>query len=217
MLIEQERRRSEQLLLNVLPESIARRLRFSEQRIADGFAQASILFADVSGFTRLASQLTPEPLVRLLDGLFSRFDALVEAHGVEKIKTIGDAYMVASGIPIPAPDHARRLARFALALQEAVAQFNGSESQCLAMRVGINSGPVVAGVIGTKRFIYDIWGDTVNVASRMESHGIAGRIQVTESTFNLLKDTFEFDEPRSIEVKGVGVMRAYLLRDLPPG
>lgn len=209
--IESERALSDRLLTNILPESVAERLRTSPGMIADGFTSASILFADVCGFTTLAAKMSPATLVRLLNALFSRLDALLDEHGVEKIKTIGDAYMVASGLPTASNDHAVRLASFALDLQQAVREFNDAEGVEITVRVGMNSGPVVAGVIGSKRLIYDLWGDTVNVASRMESHGVPGRIQVTEATATLLAGHFEFEAPTKLKVKGLGDMPAYLL------
>ncbi|NEQ24107.1 MAG: adenylate/guanylate cyclase domain-containing protein, partial [Microcoleus sp. SIO2G3] len=176
--LEAERARTERLLINILPESIAQRLKQDQHTIADQFPDATVLFADVVGFTQLSSRISAAELVVLLNRLFSMFDEIAEKHGAEKIKTIGDAYMVVAGLPIPKSDHAQAIANLALDMQQAVARFNVEQNQSFSIRIGINTGPVVAGVIGLKRFIYDLWGDTVNIASRMESHGLAGCIQV---------------------------------------
>ena len=170
---------NEDLLNNVLPRPIATRLKQAPITIADGFQNASILFADLTGFTRLSSKLAPDDLVQMLDTIFSRFDGLVDQYGLEKIKTIGDEYMVASGIPIPRDDHAQALANFALAMRDSLDEHNQIAGTNLQLRIRLNSGPIVAGVIGKRRFLYDLWGDSVNTASRMESHGIPGEIQVT--------------------------------------
>ncbi len=177
-----ERDRSERLLLNVLPRAIADRLKDAQTTIADSFSEVSILFADIVGFTQLASRVPPGELVGVLNDIFSDFDALLDRHGLEKIKTIGDAYLVAGGVPTPCPDHAAAVAEMALDMCESLDRFNLRTGASFAMRVGINSGPVVAGVIGTHKFIFDLWGDAVNIASRMESHGEPGRIQVSEAT-----------------------------------
>lgn len=206
-----EREKSERLLLNILPEPIAQQLKEGQNAIADRFAEVTILFADVVGFTKLSERVSPEELVNLLDKLFSEFDLLSDRYGLEKIKTIGDAYMVACGLPNIRPDHAEAVAQMALEMQHGIARFNIENNCQLSIRIGINSGPVVAGVIGKKKFIYDLWGDAVNTASRMESHGVAGQIQVTESTFNLLKDKYVFEERGAIEIKGKGEMNTYLL------
>jgi len=206
-----EHAKSEALLDNVMPAAIASRLKRDETNIADRFAEASVLFADIVGFTTLSQTLTPDEVVRMLDRIFSQFDELVERHGVEKIKTIGDAYMVAAGIPTPRHDHAEALASLALAMQEVVASFDDR----LQLRMGIHSGPVVAGVIGRRRFHYDLWGDTVNTASRMESHGVPGEIQVSAATFARLDGTYSFEERGVVEIKGKGPMRTYFLRGGP--
>jgi len=206
--LQEEHAKSEALLENVMPGAIAARLKQSDATIADSFPDASVLFADIVGFTELSQTLAPSELVRMLDGIFSAFDEMVVRHGVEKIKTIGDAYMVASGIPTPRPDHAEALAALALEMQQAMPRFDSR----LRIRIGIHSGPVVAGVIGRRRFLYDLWGDTVNTASRMESHGLPGEIQITEATRALLEGKFSLEERGSIEVKGKGAMRTYLLR-----
>jgi len=203
---------NEDLLNNVLPEPIAARLKKKESTIADGFQNASILFADLTGFTRLSLKLKPDDLVQMLDTIFSRFDELVDQYGLEKIKTIGDEYMVASGIPIARDDHAQALADFALAMRDSLAEYRETNNVDLRMRIGINSGPVVAGVIGKRRFLYDLWGDSVNTASRMESHGIPGEIQVTEATRSLLDGQFTFIDRGIIGIKGKGPMQTYLLQ-----
>lgn len=209
--LEAERERTERLLLNILPQPIAERLKQEEQTIADQFPEATVLFADVVGFTQLASEISAAELVVLLNRLFSMFDQLAEQHGVEKIKTIGDAYMVVAGLPTPRSDHGQAIANLAIDMQHAVAHFNVEMNQSLSIRIGINTGPVVAGVIGIKRFIYDLWGDTVNIASRMESQGIAGVIQVSEATYECLKEHYFFQKRGIIQVKGKGEMTTYLL------
>ncbi len=212
-LIRREHERAESLLLNILPKEIATVLKGGNRVIADYFGEASILFADIVDFTLMSAQMTPSDCVELLNEVFSEFDVLAEKHGLEKIKTIGDCYMVAAGIPRPRPDHAHVLARMALDIRECV---NGREfhGKRLRFRIGINSGPVVAGVIGRKKFIYDLWGDAVNTASRMESLGVEGFIQVTDATYQLIKDDFECQARGTIDVKGKGGMKVwYLLRE----
>ncbi|HIK08749.1 MAG TPA: adenylate/guanylate cyclase domain-containing protein [Oscillatoriaceae cyanobacterium M33_DOE_052] len=206
-----EREKSERLLLNILPEPIAEQLKENQRTIAEGFGEVTVLFADIVGFTKLAARVSPTDLVHLLNDIFSRFDLLAELHGLEKIKTIGDAYMVVGGLPVPRPDHAAAVAAMALDMQKEVFNFSSEYREPFSIRIGINTGPVVAGVIGRKKFIYDLWGDTVNVASRMESHGIPGEIQVTESTYIMLRDQFAFQHRGSIRVKGKGEMNTYLL------
>ena len=206
-----EQERAESLLLNILPGSIAARLKASPERIADQFVAASVLFADVVDFTPRSESLAPAEVVGLLDRLFSHFDTLAERHGLEKIKTIGDAYMVASGVPIARPDHARVLALLALEMLEAMHPGGAVGDLGLQLRVGINSGPVVAGVIGRKRFLYDLWGDAVNTASRMESHGTAGNIQITRATYELLKDEFVCEPRGTVTIKGKGEMETWYL------
>ncbi|NER34888.1 MAG: adenylate/guanylate cyclase domain-containing protein [Oscillatoria sp. SIO1A7] len=169
------------------------------------------MFADIVGFTKLASRVSPTKLVHLLNDIFSRFDLLAERHGLEKIKTIGDAYMVVGGLPVPRANSAEAIARMALDMQEEVARFSALRRESFSIRIGINTGPVVAGVIGRKKFIYDLWGDTVNVASRMESQGIPNEIQVTAQTYAILKDKFSFKKRGIIQVKGKGDMTTYLL------
>ncbi len=206
-----EHERAEALLLNILPASIADRLRHDENIIADHFDQAAVLFADIVGFTRLASQLPADALVTMLNRLFSRFDDLVDAAGLEKIKTIGDAYMVAAGMPQPVPDVARRIADLALAMQHVIADDNARKHCQLQLRIGIHIGPVIAGVIGARKFIYDVWGDTVNIASRMESHGEPGKIQVSEAVYEQLKDDYHLQPRGCISIKGKGQMRTWFL------
>jgi adenylate cyclase len=203
--------RAETLLLNILPGSIAERLKDSPQTIADQFPAASVLFADVVDFTPRADHLTAAEVVGLLDRLFSEFDTLAERYGLEKIKTIGDAYMVASGVPDPRPDHARVLALLALDMVAATRSDGAVGDLDLALRIGINTGPVVAGVIGRKRFLYDLWGDAVNTASRMESHGTPDRIQIARATYELIKDEFDCEYRGTVPVKGKGDMETWYL------
>ncbi len=204
-----EQKKSEKLLLNILPPSIAQRLKQKHQPIADAFDDVTVLFADIVGFTELSSQIPPQELVQLLNLIFSAFDTLVEAYGLEKIKTIGDAYMVVGGLPQPRADHAEAIAALALDMQAEVARFNEETGCSLNIRIGINSGPVVAGVIGIKKFIYDLWGDTVNLASRMESHGEPGQIQITQSTYGLICDRYDIQPRGTIQVKGKGETVTY--------
>jgi PAS domain S-box-containing protein len=206
-----EKEKSEALLLNILPSEIAQRLKYETDSIADSFADVTVLFADIVGFTELSCCVSPIELVKLLNGIFSAFDLLAEKHELEKIKTIGDAYMVVGGLPTHRSDHAEAIAEMALDIQQAIADFNANTGQTFSIRIGINTGPVVAGVIGIKKFIYDLWGDTVNTASRMESHGFPGCIQVTAATYERLRDKYTFEERGVIEVKGKGEMRTYLL------
>lgn len=203
---EREHERSERLLLNVLPAPVARRLKQREQVIADRFEEATVLFADLVGFTPLATDLSPERLVEVLDEVFSSFDALAQERGLEKIKTIGDAYMVAGGVPTPRSDHREAVLDMAFEMLEVVRDRNGLE-----LRIGVDSGPVVAGVIGRRKFIYDLWGDTVNTASRMESQGVPGRIQVTERLARDLDARFRAEPRGDIDVKGKGSMPVFLL------
>ena len=206
-----EQDKAETLLLNILPQSIADRLKGDTQTIADSFSAASILFADVVDFTPLAQRLPAAEVVGVLDRLFTYFDALAERHELEKIKTIGDCYMVAAGVPKARPDHAHALARMALDMRAAVGDAEAVGDLGLELRIGINSGPVVAGVIGRKRFLYDLWGDAVNTASRMESHGSPGQIQITRATYELIKDEFVCEPQGTLEVKGKGAMETWYL------
>ena len=209
--LRHEQARAEGLLLNILPGSITARLMASSERIADQFPTASILFADVVDFTPRSQNLPPAEVVGLLDRLFSHFDMLAERHGLEKIKTVGDAYMVASGVPTSRPDHAQVLAQLALGMIDATRPGGAVGDLELLLRIGINSGPVVAGVIGRKRFQYDLWGDAVNTASRMESHGTAGDIQITRATYELVKDEFVCEPRGVVTVKGKGEMETWYL------
>ena len=204
-----EQAKADNLLLNILPRSIADRLKADTHTIADQFSEASILFADVVDFTPLAEGLAPAEVVGLLDHLFSHFDTLAERYRLEKIKTIGDCYMVAAGVPTPRPDHARAVVLMALDMVEAMRSGDEVGHPGMELRIGINSGPVVAGVIGRKRFLYDLWGDAVNTASRMESHGTPGRIQITQATRDLLGDEFVCERRGTIAVKGKGEMEAW--------
>jgi PAS domain S-box-containing protein len=209
--LRKERNKTENLLLNLLPEPIAERLKEEPGVIADKFEKATILFADLVNFTQISTTMPATKLVYLLNEIFSSFDELTEKHGLEKIKTIGDAYMVAGGIPIERPDHAEASAEMALDMLVAIDELNVKLEATFDLRIGINSGPVVAGVIGTKKFIYDLWGNAVNTASRMESHGVPGRIQVSFYTYELLRDKYEFEERGLIDIKGQGEMRTYFL------
>jgi len=202
---------SDSLLLNVLPRSIAQRLKRDPGVIAERFEQVTVLFADVADFTLFAERTSPEQVVGVLDEVFSRFDRLTQERGLEKIKTIGDAYMVAGGLPLPLRDHVAVVVDLALEMQAQLAEVSDSLGLGLRIRIGIDTGPVVAGVIGRHRFIYDLWGDTVNTASRMEAHGLPGRVQVTEAVRRELGDRFDFEDRGEIEVKGKGRLRAYLL------
>jgi adenylate cyclase len=209
--LRSEQDRAESLLLNILPRSIAEKLKEQPQTIADQIRAASVLFADVVDFTPQSEHMSPAEVVGVLDDLFSHFDALAERYGLEKIKTIGDCYMVAAGVPSPRPDHARALALMALDMLEAMRPGAAMGDLGMELRIGINSGPVVAGVIGRKRFLYDLWGDAVNTASRMESHGTPGHIQITRATYELLTDEFECEPRGPITIKGKGEMETWYL------
>ena len=206
-----EQNKAEDLLLNILPRSIADKLKADTATIADQIEAASILFADVVDFTPLSERLQPAEVVGMLDRLFTYFDLLAERHGLEKIKTFGDCYMVAAGVPTPRLDHARAMALMALDMREAMRSKDGVGQLGLELRIGINSGPVVAGVIGRKRFLYDLWGDAVNMASRMESQGTRGQIQVTRETYELLKDEFELEPRGTVAIKGKGDVETWYL------
>jgi class 3 adenylate cyclase len=216
--LEAEQERSERLLLNILPEAVARQLKQEHRTIAESFAEATVLFADIVGFTQISADMPPHEVVTLLNHIFSTFDQIADQHRLEKIKTIGDAYMVVGGLPLEHADHVAAIADMALDMQQALVKLSceltepGAEQRALQMRIGINTGPVVAGVIGRKKFIYDLWGDTVNVASRMESLGIAGCIQVTQTVYDRLKNNYLFEERGMIAVKGKGTMSTYLLQ-----
>jgi adenylate cyclase len=209
--LEKDQRKTEQLLRNILPSEIVERLKREPRAIADAHAEATILFADIVGFTTMSESLPPEKVVALLDELFSEFDQITERYDLEKIKTIGDAYMVAGGIPEGREDHAEAVAAMALEMREAVARFQTPTGGDLGIRIGINSGPVVAGVIGTKKFLYDLWGDAVNTASRMESHAEPGTIQVTQETADLISGKFVLESRGVVSIKGKGDMDTYLL------
>ena len=206
-----EQEKTESLLLNILPESIAERLKQQNHTIANSFDNVTVLFADLVGFTELSSQLSPIEVVEMLNTIFSEFDYLTEKHRLEKIKTIGDAYMVVGGLPHPSPNSAEAIAEMALDILSVIANFNADHNQDFKIRIGINTGPVVAGVIGTKKFIYDLWGDTVNTSSRMESHGIPNKIQVTEASYQCLQDKYRFKKRGPIYIKGKGTMLTYIL------
>lgn len=209
--LRREKDRSEQLLLNILPAQIAERLKKSNESLAEHFESATILFADIVGFTTLSTRLEPMQLVAGLNEIFSAFDQFTEKYGLEKIKTIGDAYMVVGGLPVPRADHAPAIADMALEMQAYMKTVHNMLGESLQIRIGINTGPVIAGVIGIKKFIYDLWGDAVNVASRMESHGQPGAIQVTDTTYQILKDDYILEPRGTIPVKGRGEMMTYWL------
>jgi guanylate cyclase len=210
-LLAVEQEKSNNLLLNVLPKEIADILKSKDQTIADHFEEASILFADLVGFTQLTQSLTPEEMIGLLNEIYSHFDSLVDKYSLEKIRTIGDNYMVASGVPTPRADHAQALAKMALDMLKYTESLPVQNGTLINFRIGIDSGPLVAGVIGKKNFHYDVWGDTVNTASRMESHGLPGKIQVTKDTYRILKDEYIFELRGKLDVKGKGEMETWFL------
>jgi adenylate cyclase len=218
-----EQKKSERLLLNVLPQEIAERLKTVQSKtkvhlktsgtiIADSFEEVTVLFADIVDFTEYAASISASELVNVLNEIFSEFDHLVEQYELEKIKTIGDSYMVVGGLPVPSKDHAEAIAEMALQMQTVIHKFKRTDGTAFSLRIGIHTGQAIAGVIGTKKFIYDLWGDTVNVASRMESYGIAGCIQVTEATYQLLKNKYHLEQRSAINIKGKGEMITYLLK-----
>jgi len=209
--LQVEREKSELLLLNILPKPIAERLKQGESVIADSFVEVTVLFADIVGFTRLSTHMLATELIVLLNEIFCTFDQLAEYHGLEKIKTIGDAYMAVGGLPTPRSDHAEAVAEMSLDIQSTSAQFKVDNDKPLSMRIGIHTGPVVAGVIGKQKFSYDLWGDTVNTAHRMESHGLSGRIQITATTYERLREKYLCEERGMIQVKGKGEMMTYFL------
>src|SRR5215218_6066900 len=209
--LDLERKKSERLLLNVLPASIAARLKQTEGVIADRFPDVTVLFADIVDFTHRSQQIAPEQVVQALNDLFSSFDRLAQRHGLEQIKTVGDAYMVAGGLPDPRPDHAQAVAEMALAIRDEVASRVDPSGQPLAVRIGMDTGPVVIGVIGSSNFIFNLWGATENTASRMESHGVPGCIQVTARTYERLRDGYGFERRGLIPVKGKGEIVTYFL------
>jgi class 3 adenylate cyclase/CheY-like chemotaxis protein len=210
-MLEIEQLKTEKLMLNILPRPIAERLKRGEKNIAGSYPEVTILFSDLVGFTEMSSMTSPSDLVRLLNDLFTRFDKRAEALGVEKIKTIGDAYMAVAGLPIPRPDHAILCADLALGMFEDLMEFNRENGQQLNIRIGINSGPVVAGVIGFTKFSYDLWGNSVNTASRMESTGKPGRVQISPSTYELLKDSFDLEAGSPVVCKGLGEILPHFL------
>jgi adenylate cyclase len=214
-----EQKLSERLLLNVLPRAIAERLKGRREEIADSFPEViadsfpevTVVFADIVGFTKFSAGVSPERLVVLLNEIFTDYDTIADHRGLEKIKSIGDAYMAAAGLPVPVDDHAVRAAHMALDMLDALARFNERSGYSLQIRIGLNSGAVVAGVIGKRKFIYDLWGAAVNTASRMESHGVAGRVQISEATRARLGEPFLFEERGAVDVKGMGELRTWFL------
>jgi len=217
-LVEREREKSERLLLNILPSAIAGRLKGGEKSIANGHETVTVMFADLCGFTALSRKTTPADLVSMLNQIFTAFDHIVEEHGVEKIKTIGDCYMLVGGIPLHRDDHAGVVAECALAMIDALAAINSASGTELQMRIGIHTGPVVAGVIGKIKFTYDLWGDTVNVASRMESSGQPGRIHLSEQTAEQLRGRFLLEDRGFVECKGLGAVKTFFLNGpIPAG
>ena len=206
-----EEEKSQDLLLNILPSEIATILKNDTRIIAEQFEEASILFADLVGFTAMTEELSPVDIVNLLNDIFSHFDSLVEKYRLEKIRTIGDNYMVAAGVPSRRPDHAIVIANLALEMNEYIRNYPAGEKNKIEFRIGINSGPVVGGVIGRKKFVYDVWGDAVNIASRMESHGLPGKIHITRATYELIRDHFSCTPRGSISIKGKGVMDTFFL------
>ena len=209
--LQSEQERSELLLLNILPKPIAERMKKGEVSIADSCPEVTVLFADLVGFTTLSTHIGPGQLVHLLNEIFSAFDLLADKHGLEKIKTIGDAYMVAGGVPLPRPDHAEAIAELALDMRVEIERFNSQYNTSVRIRMGISTGPVIAGVIGRKKFAYDLWGDTINVASRLESFSEPGCIQVSESTYERLKNQYHFEGQHTIDIKDRGELVAYWL------
>jgi class 3 adenylate cyclase len=209
--LEKERTKSERLLLNILPAAIAERLKDGERTIAESYPAVTVLFTDLCGFTTFSQHVSAHDLVGLLDDIFSLFDTLASAHGIEKIKTIGDAYMAVAGLPVPRSDHAEAVADMALGLQAAFRRLMDDRGLDMKVRIGIHSGPVVAGVIGRHKFIYDLWGDTVNIASRMESHGEPSLIHVSQATRDLLEGRYRFTDRGELPVKGKGMMRTAFL------
>jgi class 3 adenylate cyclase len=214
--LDAEKMKSDRLLLNVLPAAIAERLKSENRSIADGFQDVSVLFADIVGFTRLSARLTPRELVERLNELFSAFDDLLDRFRLEKIKTIGDAYMVVGGLN-GGKDHALALAELALDMLARIRELSDRHKEDFSVRIGINTGPVVGGVIGKKKFIYDVWGDTVNIASRMESTGEPGAVQITNETYLRIRNMYVFEDRGKIEVKGKGPMQTWLIKDRKKG
>ncbi len=210
--LEEKEREANQLLLNVLPQPIVDQLKRDGTVLAESFSDVSVLFADIVGFTEFSAQQDPKMLIEVLNSLFSSFDRFVDALKLEKIKTIGDCYMVVGGAPISCSDHVQKIAELALSMRKEIQSFNQTHQMNFAVRIGINSGPVVAGVIGTKKFSYDLWGDTVNMASRMETYGLSNEIQVTERIYQQLREAYSFEGRGEIDIKGKGKVRTYLLK-----
>jgi len=204
--------KSETLLLNILPKEIAAILKNESRTIADHYNEASVLFADMVGFTPLSAQLPPVEMVELLNEVFSFYDSLLDKYDVEKIRTIGDSYMVASGLPRGRSDHAQALVHMALEMRDYIASHTFRNGQCVSFRIGVNSGSMIAGVIGRRKFVYDVWGDAVNIASRMESHGVGGAVQITQTTYELIKDEFVCEPRGTVNVKGKGEMEVWLVK-----
>lgn len=212
--IERERQKSEKLLLNILPASIAERLKAGESVISDFFPEATVMFADLAGFTKMSAKLaSPEKLVIILNEIFTEFDAVANKYGLEKIKTIGDCYMVAGGVPVTSEDHIERTAAASIDMLKVFTQIKSNWNMDFGIRIGMHVGSIVAGVIGQNKFVYDLWGDTVNTASRMESHGVPGRINCSFDIYEKLKDKFIFEDRGESEVKGKGIMRMFFLND----
>jgi class 3 adenylate cyclase len=209
--LKREREKSERLLLSILPAKIAERLKDGEATIAESFPAVTVLFADLCGFTEFSEKVDAEEVVSLLDEIFSTFDHLAHAHGVEKIKTIGDAYMAVAGLPVPRPDHAEAMAVLAIGMQESFRGVIRNRGLSMELRIGMHSGPVAAGVIGRQKFTYDLWGDTVNLASRLESHGEPSRIHVSPATRSLLGDAFRFADRGEVALKGRGTLHTSFL------
>ncbi|MBN2148026.1 MAG: response regulator [Anaerolineales bacterium] len=209
--IQVEREKAERLLLNILPKPVAEKLKRGEKVIAESFSNVTVLIADIVKFTRISATMTPDELILLLNDIFSAFDELAALYGLEKIKTVGDNYLIVGGLPTPRSDHAEAIADMALGMQEIMQQTKWRHGQPVEIRIGVHQGPVVAGVIGRQKFIYDLWGVTVNIASRMESHGVPGRIHVSAQVYAALHDTFSFEERGLVPMKGLGKMPTYFL------
>lgn len=217
-LLAEEREKSERLLLSILPEPVARQLKNGQTHIAENFEQVSVVMADIVGFTRLAASLSPRQVVELLNRLFTEFDQLADQLGLEKIKTIGDAYMAVAGLPLPRSDHADVAARLALAMRAAAGEIRTPHGEPLNLHIGLHCGPVVAGVIGARKFSYDLWGDTINIVTRLQTQAQSGRIIVSENVWMRLTDRYRFSEPQTLDLKGCGSARTFeLLGSLEPG
>jgi guanylate cyclase len=212
--LDEERKKSDKLLLNILPEPIANKLRNKDFNIAEEYVAATIMFVDMVNFTGISRGMTASAVVGMLNQVFTKFDDLTKKYGLEKIKTIGDAYMVAGGVPKVRADHAEAIIKMALEIQGVLAEVSASIGKDIQMRIGINSGPVIAGVIGHSKFSYDLWGDTVNLASRMEQYGLPGKIQVSEATYLLLKNKYKFEIRDEIELMGKVKVRPYVLKEV---